>query len=156
MSHSASNTFFRQLREVMIRDYPVDPTRFYSTGQSAGSMLSQSFAIAKPEYFAAVASTSGPASPDAAGNVAIDRVSYPARGELIPNYLIYGYGDLSMLAGDLWDRTQNGLDGWAAYHLRVNDLRAGGRGHPARAGAAVGTTGSRPGPGGGPAPTSRC
>ena len=122
VSHSASNTFFQQLRDVMIQDYPVDPTRFYSTGQSAGSMLSQSFAIAKPEYFAAVASTSGPASPDASGNVTIDGVAHPATGHLIPNYMIYGYGDLAMLAGVLWDNTQNGLDSWASYHLRVNGL----------------------------------
>lgn len=122
VSHSASNTFFQQLRDVIIQDYSVDPTRFYSTGQSAGSMLSQSFAIAKPEYFAAVATTSGPASPDASSNVVIDGVAYSASGQMIPNYMIYGYGDLSSVAGDLWDDTQNGLDSWAAYHLRVNDL----------------------------------
>ena len=72
VSHRDSDLFFQQLREVIIRDYGVDPTRFYSTGQSAGSMLSQSFAIALPEYFAAVASTSGPSVPSSDGTVRID------------------------------------------------------------------------------------
>ena len=62
VSHKDNDLFFRQLREVIIRDYGADPTRFYSTGQSAGSMASQSFAIAKPEYYAAIASTSGTSS----------------------------------------------------------------------------------------------
>jgi poly(3-hydroxybutyrate) depolymerase len=122
VSHRASNTFFLQLREVMIRDYGADPSRFYSTGQSAGSILSQTFAVAKPDYFAALATTSGPASPDASGNVAIDGVTYPATGQMIPDYMIYGYGDLPVLAGDLWDATQNSLDSWAAYHLQVSGL----------------------------------
>ena len=37
VSHRDSNTFYLQLRDTMIDEYPVDPTRFYSTGQSAGS-----------------------------------------------------------------------------------------------------------------------
>ena len=112
----------RQLRETMINEYPVDPTRFYSTGQSAGSQVTQNFAIAFPEYFAAVASTSFTAAPDSAGTVSMDGVQYPASGRMIPNYHIYGYGDLPFLAGGLWDDTQNSLDSWAQYHLQVNGL----------------------------------
>ncbi|WP_370615674.1 hypothetical protein [Mumia sp. Pv 4-285] len=122
VSHSASNTFYRQLRDVVLREYAVDPTRFYSTGQSAGSMLTQSFAIGAPAYFAAVASTSGAAAPNASGNVRIDGVDHPASNEAIPNYLVYGYGDLANLEGDLWDDTVNTLDQWAAYHLAANGL----------------------------------
>jgi hypothetical protein len=84
--------------------------------------VTQNFAIAFPEYFAAVASTSFTAAPDAAGTVSIDGVPYPASGEMIPNYQIYGYGDLGFLEGDLWDDTQNALDSWARYHLGVNGL----------------------------------
>ena len=122
VSHRDSNAFYRQLRELMINDYPVDPTRFYSTGQSAGSSVTQNFAIAFPEYFAAVASTSFTAAPNAAGTVSIDGVAYPASGQVIPNYHIYGYGDLGFLYGGLWDDTQNQLDNWARYHLEVNGL----------------------------------
>ena len=104
VSHRDSNTFYRQLRELMINEYPVDATRFYSTGQSAGSSVTQNFAIAFPEYFAAVASTSFTAAPNAAGNVTIDGVSYPASGRMIPNYQIYGYGDLGFLEGDALGR----------------------------------------------------
>jgi poly(3-hydroxybutyrate) depolymerase len=122
VSHRDSVAFYRQLRDVMVHEYPVDPTRFYSTGQSAGSQVTQNFAIAFPEYFAAVASTSFTAAPDSAGAVTMDGVQYPARGQVIPTYQIYGYGDLGFLAGGLWDDTQNSLDSWARYHLQVNGL----------------------------------
>ncbi|MFC7532963.1 hypothetical protein [Actinoplanes sp. GCM10030250] len=122
VSHRDSNTFYRQLRELITDELAVDPARFYSTGQSAGSAVTQNFAIAYPEYFAAVASTSFTTAPDAAGTVGIDGVQVPASGRRIPNYQIYGYGDLAFLAGDLWDETQNALDGWAQYHLRTNGL----------------------------------
>nr|MDT0659301.1 hypothetical protein [Micromonospora sp. DSM 115978] len=122
VSHRDSLTFFRQLRQTMIDEYDVDPTRFYSTGQSAGSSVTQNLAIAFPEYFAAVASTSFTAAPNAEGRVSIDGVAYPASGLMIPNYQIYGYGDLGFLAGTLWDDIDNSLDAWARYHLAVNGL----------------------------------
>ncbi|GAA4725584.1 hypothetical protein Prum_011440 [Phytohabitans rumicis] len=122
VSHRDSVAFFRQLRDVMIDEYPVDPTRFYSTGQSAGSQVTQNFAIAFPDYFAAVASTSFTAAPNSSGGVSMDGVQYPASGQVIPNYQIYGYGDLGFLAGGLWDDTENSLDAWARYHLHANGL----------------------------------
>ncbi|MDG4825251.1 hypothetical protein O7635_25675 [Asanoa sp. WMMD1127] len=122
VSHRDSHAFYRQLREVVTAEYPVDPTRFYSTGQSAGSSVTQNFAIAFPEYFAAVASTSFTAAPSAAGTVSIDGVEHPASGRMIPNYQIYGYGDLAFLEGTLWDDIENSLDSWARYHLHTNDL----------------------------------
>ncbi|MEU4425586.1 hypothetical protein AB0F81_33610 [Actinoplanes sp. NPDC024001] len=122
VSHRDSLTFFRQLRDTITARYDVDTTRFYSTGQSAGSAVTQNFAIAFPEYFAAVASTSFTAAPNASGTVSIDGVAYPASGRMIPNYQIYGYGDLAFLEGTLWDDIQNSLDSWAQYHLQVNGL----------------------------------
>jgi hypothetical protein len=120
VSHRDSDLFFRQLRDVVINEYGADPTRFYSTGQSAGGRVSQVFAVAKPEYFAAVATTSFPVAPNSAGAVDLEGVSYPATGQPIPTYQIYGYGDLPSLEGDLWDGLTNTLDAWAAYHLNVN------------------------------------
>jgi hypothetical protein len=122
VSHRDSIAFYRQLRETMINEYRVDPTRFYSTGQSAGSQVTQNLAIIFPEYFAAVASTSFTASPDAAGTIGMDGVQYPASNQMIPNYHIYGYGDLAFLEGGLWDDIDNRLDSWAQYHLQVNGL----------------------------------
>jgi poly(3-hydroxybutyrate) depolymerase len=123
VSHKNNDLFFQQLREVVLDNYDADPTRVYSTGQSAGSMASQGFAVAKPEYYAAVASTSGPAYPDAEGNVRIDGLSgdaTPASYEMIPNYIIYGAGDISFFGGSLWDSEVNDLDHWAEYFLSVN------------------------------------
>lgn len=122
VSHRDSNTFYQQLRATMISEYPTDQTRFYSTGQSAGSQVTQNLAIAFPEYFAAVASTSFTAAPDASGTISMDGVQHPASGQMIPNYHIYGYGDLAFLAGGLWDNIPNRLDSWAQYHLQVNGL----------------------------------
>jgi len=123
VSHKDCDQFFKQLKEVIIKNYGVDPTRFYSTGQSAGSMVTQSFAAAFPEYFAAVASTSAVSAPSSQGTVRIDGLGgeeYPAKNLMIPNYLIYGAGDLTMIEGDLWDDKVNDLDKWAKYHLTVN------------------------------------
>ncbi|WP_203790910.1 hypothetical protein [Paractinoplanes rishiriensis] len=122
VSHRDSNTFYRQLRDTITARYDVDTTRLYSTGQSAGSAVTQNLAIAFPEYFAAVASTSFTAAPNTSGTVTIDGVAYPASGRMIPNYQIYGYGDLTFLDGTLWDDVQNSLDSWAQYHLSVNRL----------------------------------
>ena len=72
VSHADSNLFFQQLRDLVLDEYGVDPTRLYSTGQSAGSFATQSFASALPQYFAAVASTSGVTAPTPAGLVRID------------------------------------------------------------------------------------
>ncbi|MFC5382111.1 hypothetical protein [Aquipuribacter nitratireducens] len=122
VSHTDSVVFFQQLREVLLAEYDVDPTRFYSTGQSAGSMVSQRFAIAMPEYFAAVAATSGGIAPTAAGTVNVEGVVYPAANEPIPSYFVYGEGDLSNLRGTVWDGTTNTLDQMVAYHLANNGL----------------------------------
>jgi poly(3-hydroxybutyrate) depolymerase len=122
VSHRDSDEFFRRLRERVLRRYDVDASRLYSTGQSAGSSVTQTLAIARPEYFAAVASTSFTAAPDEAGQVSLDGVTLPASQRPIPNYQIYGYGDLSFIEGTLWDDIDNRLDGWAAYHLGVNAL----------------------------------
>ncbi|NGO74216.1 hypothetical protein G6045_00720 [Streptomyces sp. YC504] len=122
VSHRDSLVFFRQLREVMLREYPVDPGRLYSTGQSAGSGVTQTFAIAFPEHFAAVASTSFTVAPDATGTVSLDGVAHPARHRPIPTYQIYGFGDLAFLEGGLWDGTDNRLDTWARYHLDAGGL----------------------------------
>lgn len=120
VSHKNSITFYEQLKEVLLNEYDVDPSRIYSTGQSAGSMVSQSFAAAFPEFFAAVASTSGDARFNADGDVVIENVPYEVSGQMIPNYLIYGTGDLGFLKGHLWDDIDNNLDALAAYHLAVN------------------------------------
>jgi poly(3-hydroxybutyrate) depolymerase len=122
VTHRSSNTFYQQLRDVMLREYPSDPTRFYSTGHSLGSQVTQNFAIAFPEYFAAVASTSFTSAPGPGGTVRIDGDEFPASGQPIPNYHIYGYGDLPFISGGLWDETQNRLDSWAEYHFAVNGL----------------------------------
>lgn len=122
VSHRDSDEFYTKVRDVVARRYPVDTTRFYSTGQSAGSNVTQTLAIAKPEYFAAVASTSFAGGPDEQGQVSLDGTSYQASGAPIPNYLVYGAGDLGFISGTLWDDVENRLDDWAEYHLEVNSV----------------------------------
>ena len=120
VSHGDSIQFYTQLRNVILSKYAVDPTRFYFTGQSAGSMLSQSFAAASPELFAAVASTSGAPMNFNGSIINFEGKAYPVSNTMIPNYMIYGAGDLGDLKGDLWDIINNGLDIWAGYFLPTN------------------------------------
>lgn len=107
---------------MLLTEYPVDETRFYSTGQSAGSMVSQRFSIAFPRYFAAVAATSAGIAPNANGTVPIEGVTYPAANEVIPHYFVYGQGDLPNIAGTLWDGLENTLDQMVRYHLANSGL----------------------------------
>jgi hypothetical protein len=123
VSHLDTDAFYRQLRAEIFKNYPVDPGRVYATGQSAGSMLSQTFGAAKPEYFAAAASTSGPPSPDAkaaSGSWPLYGDNFTLSDKMFPTYMIYGAGDLAMLKGDLWDTEINGLDDWAKVMLGAN------------------------------------
>ncbi len=128
VSHTDNDLFFQQLRDLILNNYDADPTRLYCTGQSAGSMATQGFAIAKPWYFAAAASTSGPNYPNDDDAVQIDGFSgdlTPASHEMIPNFLIYGAGDIAFFSGSPWDDETNNLDYWADYFLTVNELDPG-------------------------------
>ncbi len=121
VSHASTGEFYEKLARHLIRNYPVDPTRFYATGQSAGSFACQGFGITHPEYFAAIASTSGLSYPsDEGGFGRIPRAD--ASYEMIPNYCIIGQGDIGMMTGTLWDDTENMLDGWAAYFLEASGV----------------------------------
>ncbi len=119
VSHAHSGAFYEKLAAYVTEHYRVDPTRFYATGQSAGSFAVQGFGITHPEYFAAIASTSGLSYPSDQGG--FGRISKTeATFAMIPSYCIIGEGDIEMMTGTLWDGTENMLDGWAAYYLKAN------------------------------------
>lgn len=119
VSHAHTGAFYEKLAAYITEHYRVDPTRFYATGQSAGSFAVQGFGITHPEYFAAIASTSGlsfPSDEGGFGRISTEEASYA----LVPDYCIIGEGDIEMMTGTLWDTTDNMLDGWAAYYLKAN------------------------------------
>jgi hypothetical protein len=119
VSHAHTGEFYEKLAGYITEHYPADPTRFYATGQSAGSFAVQEFGITHPEYFAAIASTSGlsfPSDEDGFGRISREDATY----SMIPDYCIIGEGDIEMMTGTLWDGTENMLDGWAAYYLEAN------------------------------------
>lgn len=121
VSHASTGEFFEKLAEYLRKYYHVDPSRFYATGQSAGSFATQGFGITNPGYFAAIASTSGLSYPSDEGG--FGRISIAdASNQMIPNYCIIGQGDIEMMTGTLWDETENMLDGWADYFLKVNGV----------------------------------
>jgi hypothetical protein len=121
VSHANTGIFYEQLARYITEFYPSDPTRFYATGQSAGSFAVQGFGITHPEYFAAIASTSGLSYPGDEGG--FGRVpTQEASWAMVPNYCIIGEGDIGMMTGTLWDGTENMLDGWAAYYLEANGV----------------------------------
>jgi len=127
VSYANTDIFYEKLAKYLIDYYNTDPTRFYATGQSAGSFACQGFGVTNPEYFAAIASTSGlsyPSDGRGMGRVA----ATDAKNEMIPNYCIIGEGDIESMTGTLWDATDNMLDGWAAYFLEVNGVGPLGNG----------------------------
>jgi hypothetical protein len=111
VSHKDNEIFYPQLAKLILEKYNVDPTRIYATGQSAGSMATQGFGMTNPEYFAAIASTSGVVAPPA-----------NATNKTIPTYLITGEGDIPIWVGTLWDSQQNLFDQWGAYYLNADNV----------------------------------
>ncbi|HYQ56992.1 MAG TPA: hypothetical protein VEP89_06555, partial [Draconibacterium sp.] len=89
VSHANTDVFYKKLADYVTKYYNVDPTRFYATGQSAGSFAAQGFGVTNPEYFAAIASTSGlsyPSDEQGFGRSSNEDASF----EMIPNYCIIG------------------------------------------------------------------
>lgn len=135
VSHVDTQEFYELLRVEINEDYNVDPTRFYASGQSAGSLSSQAFGYVHPEYFAAIASTSGCGAPEYAGLMLKVGKVKPEQltGEApeipeedntvsyarIPTCMINGGGDNIDFNGTLWDDNENYLDTWVAYHMEV-------------------------------------
>ncbi|MFH2115013.1 MAG: hypothetical protein ABIJ86_10965, partial [Spirochaetota bacterium] len=119
VSHKDNDYFVPQLLKVIKAGYKVDESRFYATGQSAGSVASQSFGMSNPEYFAAIASTSGVANFNAS---AWEAQLKAAVFEPIPSYAIIGEGDIEGMTGTLWDSTVNQLDQWLEYYGKANGI----------------------------------
>ena len=99
----------------------LDFTRIYATGQSLGSNTAQGFAMTNPEFFAAVATTSGTPIPSTAPNVEdFDPIMVTATdptGELIPSMMIVGQMDSGSMA-DGFDSAEDQM--WANYMLEAN------------------------------------
>lgn len=121
VSHANTGEFYEKLADYMKKYYPVDSTRFYASGQSAGSFAVQGFGITNPEYFAAIASTSGLSAVSDEGGFGRTTPDI-ASNQMIPDYCIIGEGDIEMMTGTLWDNTENMLDAWAEYYLKTNKL----------------------------------
>ncbi len=125
VSHKNTVEFYQAIRtELKSSGLNIDWTRLYSTGQSAGSSATNTIASLHPEYFAAYASTSGPATVTDA--VSAETSGIPVQDESalagvpVPNYLLVGEGDMPTRTGSLFDEEMNQLDDWAAYFLKVN------------------------------------
>jgi poly(3-hydroxybutyrate) depolymerase len=121
VSHANTGMFYEKLADYMTKYYHTDPTRYYATGQSAGSFAVQGFAITNPDYFAAVASTSGLAQISEGGGFGSTAPEL-ASHEPVPTFCFLGEGDIGMMTGTLWDDTVNMLDGWAEYFLEANQV----------------------------------
>ena len=124
VSHKNTVDFNAILREELKNSgLAIDWTRIYSTGQSAGSSATNIIASISPEYYAAFASTSGPATitdtlSATSGIEAGDEsqlANVPA-----PDYLLCADGDMPTRCGSLFDEEVNQLDDWAAYFVKVN------------------------------------
>ena len=119
VSHADSDIFYNSLitilKEQIDGNYAdLDFTRIYGSGQSAGSMATQGFALTNPEFYAAAGSTSGITAPS-------DDSGLPAgTGEAIPDFLIVGQADLGNLMPDLWNSEDT--QEWINYLFEVNGV----------------------------------
>lgn len=93
----------------------LDFTRVYGSAHSLGSMTTQDMARVCPDFFAALASTSGV-------TFAVDDLDFgfdPSSDKPIPTMLITGQSDLP---GMLPDMSSAALTKWGNYFMRVNGL----------------------------------
>ena len=119
VSHADSDIFYNSLltilKELVDGTYAdLDFTRIYGSGQSAGSMATQGFALTNPEFYAAAGSTSAITDPS-------DDSGLPTgTGESIPDFLIVGQADLGNLMPDLWNSEDT--QEWINYLFEVNGV----------------------------------
>ena len=93
----------------------LDFTRVYGSAHSLGSMTTQDMARVCPDFFAALASTSGV-------TFAVDDLDFgfdPSSDKPIPTMLITGQSDLP---GMLPDMSSAALTKWGNYFMKVNGL----------------------------------
>lgn len=122
VSHADSDKFYASLMTLLKEKIDgklanLDFTRVYGSGQSAGSMATQGFAFTNPEFFAAVASTSGTPLDFATGTPLNPNVI--GANHAIPDLLISGQMDILDLANG-FDSVH--LQSWATYLLKVNGV----------------------------------
>lgn len=125
VTHKNTVQFDQALREVLkASGLNIDWSRIYCTGQSAGSSITNTIASLHPEYYAAYASTSGPATvtdTSSAGTSGIPAQDESALANVsVPNYLLVAQGDMPTRTGSLFDDEINQLDQWAEYFVKVN------------------------------------
>ena len=120
VTHVDSYLYQTAMMTVLRNDFngrlaSLDFTRVYATGQSLGSMTTQDMARVNPDFFAAVASTSG-------NTFAVDDLTFgkdASSDQPIPTMMLIGQSDLPGLMPDL---SSAALTTWANYFLRVNGL----------------------------------
>ena len=130
VSHADSDIFYHSLITILKEQIDgvyadLDFTRIYGSGQSAGSIATQGFAVTNPEFFAAVASTSAtPVPKDNPDSASFDSVMVtetdPAY-EMIPTMLISGQMDIGDLALGF---ESSYLQIWGNYMLQANGIDA--------------------------------
>ena len=120
VTHVDSYLYQTAMMTVLRNDFDgklasLDFTRIYGTGQSLGSMTTQDMARVNPDFFAAVASTSG-------NTFAVDDLTFgtdASSDKPIPTMMLIGQSDLPGLMPDL---SSEALTKWANYFLKVNGL----------------------------------
>ena len=111
-----SHEFFQTAMDQVLADdtdgkyygVKLDFSRVYATGQSLGPMITQEFARSMPDFYAAVASTSGTME-----------MGFEDSFRSIPTFMMSGESDLAFLVPDI---TCESLSEWANYFLTYNGL----------------------------------
>ena len=128
VSHADSDKFYASLMTILKEQVDgsyatLDFSRVYGSGQSAGSIASQGFAMTNPEFFAAVGSTSAipipQSDPDFESYDAMMRLAAPESNQPIPTMLLSGQMDVSDLAACFDSKN---LQAWGKYMLAANGI----------------------------------
>ena len=124
VSHADSDKFYHSLITILEEQIDgsyadLDFTRIYGSGQSAGSNTTQGFAMTNPEFYAAVATTSGAVTPkDPSKNQEGMMVtSTEPAYESIPTMMVTGQMDSGSMADGFEAKD---MQSWANYMLQVN------------------------------------
>ena len=114
LSWKNSDTEYMAMMDILAKEVDgveaeIDWTRIYGSGHSLGSAQVQTYVHTRPDFFAAVASTSFGSQTEEGDH------------DMVPAYLAVGQSDLPFLMKDLW--TSDSLKTWFGYLAAANDLK---------------------------------
>lgn len=93
-------SFFNQLLDRMLTEYPVDESRVFATGHSWGSLMTEMLALGMTDRLAAVAPCSGAFFGGASEKMTNNPKLYPYNGKQLPVWMFWGMEEDWLITGE--------------------------------------------------------